>query len=110
MKLYQAILAGCQLSEQGFGNDGMVGTKRCALGAALRVLAPEIQVDFEGYGFLSKMYPTIDLSEVYARNDGVMAHTRKWSREEIAHWLRNNVEGGAAEEATPAKELVCLPS
>ena len=109
MKLYQAILAGCQLSEQGFGGDGMTGKDRCALGAALRVLAPEIRKEPEGYNFISAMYPDVDLSQVWGRNDGAVGHARKWSREEIAYWLRDNVEGGAA-EVTPAKELVCLPS
>jgi len=88
----------------------MTGEKRCALGTALRVLAPEIRNDFEGYSFLAGMYPGIELCQVYSRNDGTMPHARRWSREEIAYWLRDNVEGGVAAEVTPAKELVCLPS
>lgn len=95
MKLYEAILAGCRLTEQGRGNDGMWGERRCVLGAALSVLAPTIQNEVDGYTFLRREYPFLEqkignwwlMIELAVRND------RGESREDLAYWLRDNFEG-----------------
>lgn len=98
MKLSDAILLGSTLSEQGFGNDGLIGNKRCAIGAGRQALGMEDQAWSIAYGQIRKAYPFIEALqncpiERCPCNDsilGIIWHlndSHRWTREQIAGWV-----------------------
>lgn len=103
MKLYQAMLAGCQLSKQETDGHGTTGKNRCALGAALAIISPSNQEEIHGYDIISSAYPfTSQRTMCPVLSCGNMWEVRsliwhlndqhKWKREDIAYWLRDNFE------------------